>query len=410
MWATLITCSILIAIDLYAVQAVRTVLRRRGAMVRGLFQGIYWFVVVVSLLIVWTFYWVGWENITPTLRGYMLSWLTVTYVSKVFVMLPLFLEDLWRMIHWIAHRLRKKPEKQSKLIGRRLFISQAGVLLGGFLLGQFLYGMARTVYQFRIVRVPLRLPGLPDEFHGWKIVQISDLHLGSFPSTQPIRQVVDMINQEHPHCVFFTGDLINNLSREADPFICLLQEIRAPHGVFSVRGNHDFADYFNWSSEEEKLRDRARIEELHEQLGWRLLRNEHVLLGSSNQKLAIAGVDNWSMYARFRRYGDLDRALRGTELASIRLLLAHDPSLWIGQVQQYPLTVHAMFSGHTHGAQFGVEWTGLHWSPAQWWYPHWAGLYRLRDRLLYVNRGIGFVGYNGRVGIRPEITVFELVS
>ncbi|MCS6916587.1 MAG: metallophosphoesterase [Chitinophagales bacterium] len=406
MTSLLLITAFFLFVDLYAFQAVRAH-GRFGQ--RKIVAIVYWLLALLSASIPAVFYFYGWERIGIIQRSLMMSWLIVHYVPRMVIGLFLLLEDSYRIIRWLFSHMQKQAGNPVSL-SRKRFLSQTALIAGGLLSLQFVYGMARTAYHYRIVRQPLRIKGLPRVFEGMNIVQISDLHVGSFMSRHPVEEVVERIHEQKPDAIFFTGDMVNNRSDELLPYLPTLRRLRAPLGIFAIRGNHDFGDYYDWGSEAERQADAELLKQFYEELGWHLLNNRHYLLERQGHKLAIAGVDNWSAHKRFRQYGNLEQALTGTEDVNVRLLLSHDPSHWDAQVLSFPLPVAATFSGHTHGFQFGVELPGLKWSPAQWLYPRWAGLYEEQGKYLYVNRGIGFVGYSGRVGIRPEITVFQLIA
>lgn len=268
--------------------------------------------------------------------------------------------------------------------------------------------MARGAFNYQIRRVSLNLKNLPDSFVGTRIVQISDLHTGSFAFSSPLERVAELIKREAADIVFFTGDLVNNKAEEAMNFRDVLSKITAPKGVYSVIGNHDYGDYVQWDSPEAKAKNFSDLVNFHKEIGWNILMNENVILNSGEDKLAIIGVENWSASNRFPSKGDLKKAKQGTDSAPVKLLLSHDPSHWEAQVTKEHPDIDVTFSGHTHGFQFGVEIPGFKWSPVQYVYKQWAGLYEQGVQKLYVNRGVGFLGYLGRVGISPEITVFEL--
>jgi predicted MPP superfamily phosphohydrolase len=253
---------------------------------------------------------------------------------------------------------------------------------------------------------------LPRELDGVKLVQISDLHLGSWANKEALKEAVDLINDENPDFIFFTGDLVNFLTREAYSFKGILKQLKARFGVFAVLGNHDYGDYVKWDSEKEKAQNLIDLENLYREMGWHLLRNENKLVKVNNIPVAVVGVENWSAYDRFPRYGDIQKALQGADMARFKILLSHDPTHWDKIVSQTRPDINVTLSGHTHGFQFGVELKNFKWSPAQYMYKRWAGLYSNpatdNPQYLYVNRGLGMIGYPGRIGILPEITVLEL--
>ncbi len=406
----LIVTLILLLIDLYAYQAIRTVMQHSGITLKRVVMICYWLITLVSIGFIWYIVYFDYYSLPSVIRVYLLSSLFVFYIPKIILVVFLLIDDFIRGIRWIS-TLIKQPEPTARHgISRSQFLVQAGVLVSGFLLFQFIYGIARTGRNYEVRTVKLPLKELPKEFNGLRIVQVSDIHTGSFTGTSPLRKAIQMVNEQNPDIIFFTGDLVNNKTSEALDFIEVLSQMRAKHGIYSIFGNHDYGDYYSWNSPEEKAENLRQLENVHAQLGWKLLRNRNVLLGNEGNQLAIIGVDNWSNVGHFARYGDLKKAYAGAEQAKVKLLMSHDPSHWNGQVTKEFRDINATFSGHTHGFQFGIEIPGLRWSPSQYMYPEWAGLYKNGEQLLYVNRGLGFLGYNGRVGIAPEITVFELAT
>jgi hypothetical protein len=257
------------------------------------------------------------------------------------------------------------------------------------------------------------LPELPPSFDGFRIVQISDIHLGSWAFKDKLKEAVEIINEQKPDMVFFTGDMVNYTSYESYEYADILKEIRPPSGVFAIMGNHDYGDYVSWRSVQAKIDNREYLEEIYKYLGWKLLLNEHVVVRKGDDSIAVIGVENWGGTKRFPRLGDLDKATSGSEGMEIQLLLSHDPSHWEKLVTKKFRKIDITFSGHTHGFQMGIECCGIRWSPSQYMYGTWAGLYDKpvegsHPQYLYVNRGLGSVGYPGRIGILPEITLIVL--
>lgn len=292
---------------------------------------------------------------------------------------------------------------------RRLFIKKMTALGGLIPIGLMTWGIFRTAANFKIHTVKLKLKGMPDAFKGFKIVQISDIHTGSFFSKGRMREAVREILDQQADIVVFSGDLVNNRTDEVYDYMDILGQIKAPLGVYSTLGNHDYGDYEKWGTENDKRKNFQDMLDVHQKLGWNLLMNEHRIFDRNGEKIALLGIENWGANLRFPKYGKMDKAYTGTEGVPVKILISHDPSHWEAEVlQKYP-DISLMMAGHTHGFQFGVEIPGIKWSPSQWVYKQWAGLYENADRYLYVNRGLGCIGYMGRVGIRPEITVFELV-
>jgi hypothetical protein len=272
----------------------------------------------------------------------------------------------------------------------------------------FIYGMVRGAYRYRVHRVQVPSKNLPDAFHGFKIVQVSDIHTGSFIDNSALSKAFDIVMQQKPDLILFTGDLVNNHSDETKGFEEVYSKLRAPHGVYSVLGNHDYGDYVQWESLDAKKQNLENLKQVHANAGWKLMMNEHVALEKNGEKIALLGVENWGGNMHFPKYGRLDLAYKGAENYPFKILMSHDPSHWEKQIQPKYGDIDLTLSGHTHGFQFGIEIPGLKWSPSKYIYKEWAGLYKADNQYLYVNRGLGFLGYPGRLGIWPEITVIEL--
>jgi uncharacterized protein len=272
-----------------------------------------------------------------------------------------------------------------------------------------MYGF-NNKYRYQVNRVPLSFDNLPPSFKGLKIVHISDIHSGSFMDKQAVLKGVEKIIKEQPDLILFTGDLVNDRAVEMNEYIEVFSRLTAPLGVYSILGNHDYGDYVRWESQDSKRANLQQLKTVHGQLGWRLLINEHVVLEKNGEKIVLLGIENWSAKGNFAKYGKLQEAYAGAEQYPFKILMSHDPSHWDGEVITGYKDIDLMLSGHTHGMQFGVELPGFRWSPVQYMYKQWAGLYQNERQKLYINRGFGFIGYPGRVGILPEITVIELSS
>jgi predicted MPP superfamily phosphohydrolase len=286
-------------------------------------------------------------------------------------------------------------------------LSKFAIFLGALPFVTMSYGIIRNRHRYNVIRETITLKNLPKALDGLRIVQFSDVHSGSFTDTEPVKKAIELINAQNPDLVFFTGDLVNTKADEMDDYLTVFDKIKAKIGIFSVTGNHDYGDYGRWDSSEEKIANFERLKGHHKTLGWDLLMNENRILEINGEKLAIIGVENYSGKPQFSKYGKLDKAYEGTQNVPVKLLLSHDPTHWEAQILNYK-DIDITFSGHTHGTQFGIEIPGLRWSPAQYIYKQWAGLYQEGQQYLYVNRGLGYLGYPGRVGILPEITVIEL--
>ena len=326
----------------------------------------------------------------------------------------LIVDDLIRLFKWLIS-LFKKSEITSTIgsnegISRLKFFSQLAIAFTVIPAIGFIYGIVRGAYKYKIHKVNISFPNLPDEFIGFKIVQLSDIHCGSFMNADPLIKAFNLSLEQKPDIILFTGDLVNNEAAETKPYIEAFKMLKAPFGVYSCLGNHDYGDYKVWESSEAKKENLSNLKNIHAECGWRLLMNENVSIEKNGQKIALLGVENWGGNLKFPKYGKLDHAHVGTESYPFKILLTHDPSHWDYQVLKESKynDIDLTLSGHTHGMQFGIEIPGFKWSPVQYIYKNWAGLYKKGSQYLYVNRGLGFLGYPGRLGIWPEITVIEL--
>jgi uncharacterized protein len=270
----------------------------------------------------------------------------------------------------------------------------------------FIYGIVKGKYAYRVIKHTLFFDDLPSNFDGFTITQISDVHAGSFKNPTAVQKGIDLVKAQNSDLFVFTGDLVNNKAEEIKPWIDHFKQVKAPYGQFSVLGNHDYGDYVPWKNDAEKNANLQQLKEYHEELGYKLLLDEDVTLHKDGQKIVLAGVENWGI--GFGERGDLNKALAGTGLNDFKILLSHDPSHWDAEVVKHPSKVHLTLSGHTHGMQFGIEAFGIKWSPVKYRYAHWAGITSRNGRFLNINRGFGFLGFSGRIGIWPEITVIEL--
>jgi len=316
---------------------------------------------------------------------------------------------LSKLLFSLPERIKGKPVS-GKTLTRSQFISTSALICGAAFTGGLGYGITNR-YRYRLRYVPLSLEGLPGEFKSMKIVQISDIHAGSFDNPQAVSDGVEMAMRENPDLILITGDLVNYRSDEIEPYMDIFGKLKAPLGVYTILGNHDYGDYLSWPTEDEKKSDFERLKNFQQLMGWKLLLNEHVIIRHNSRDFALIGSENWSIKERFPKYGDLEKAMTGLQAIDLplKILMTHDPSHWDARIRPGYPDINLTLSGHTHGMQMGVEIPGIKWSPAQYFYKQWAGLYRVNDQYLYVNRGFGFIGYNGRIGILPEIAVLELV-
>ena len=349
----------------------------------------------------------NWNNV----MRFITSGLVILAICKLLGISFLIIDDVIRLFRWIFSYFKSAPAEGvevSHKISRLKFMSQLAITFTVITAIGFLYGMVKGAYKYRVHNVKVPSPNLPAAFNGFKIVQISDIHTGSFIDNSALNKAFDIVMQQNADLILFTGDLVNNETTETFGFEDTYSRLKAPHGVFSVLGNHDYGDYKQWESPLAKVENLNALKEVHAKAGWRLLMNEHVAIEKNGEKIALLGIENWGGNMNFPKYGKMDLAHQGTENYPYKILMSHDPSHWEKQVQpQYP-DIDLTLSGHTHGMQLGIEIPGFRWSPSQWVYKQWAGLYKHGQQFIYVNRGLGFLGYPGRLGIWPEITVIEL--
>ena len=330
----------------------------------------------------------------------LLTWLIIC----LFVTLPLLLEDITRLIKAIF----RKPTNAPRIPSRRKFVSTLGWGLAAIPFASILYSIFKGKYNYKVWKYTLYFDNLPKAFDGYRITQISDIHCGSFDNYEKIRYGVDLINSQKSDVILFTGDLVNNLANEVHNWKSLFATLQAPDGVFSIMGNHDYGDYSSWETTEAKQQNLEHLFQLQKQMGWQLLLNEHCYLERDGEKIALIGVENWG-HGRFSKYGDLNKAMEGVNTEDFKILMSHDPTHWQEVVLPENKDIQLTLSGHTHGMQCGIEIPGwLKWSPSQYIYKYWGGMYEEGGKYLNVNRGFGYHAFPGRLGVWPEITVIEL--
>ena len=330
----------------------------------------------------------------------LLTWLIIC----LFVTLPLLLEDITRLIKAIF----RKPTNAPRIPSRRKFVSTLGWGLAAIPFASILYSIFKGKYNYKVWKYTLYFDNLPKAFDGYRITQISDIHCGSFDNYEKIRYGVELINSQKSDVILFTGDLVNNLANEVHNWKSLFATLQASDGVFSIMGNHDYGDYSSWETPEAKQQNLEHLFQLQKQMGWQLLLNEHCYLERNGEKIALIGVENWG-HGRFSKYGDLNKAMEGVNTEDFKILMSHDPTHWQEVVLPENKDIQLTLSGHTHGMQCGIEIPGwLKWSPSQYIYKYWGGMYEEDGKYLNVNRGFGYHAFPGRLGVWPEITVIEL--
>jgi predicted MPP superfamily phosphohydrolase len=368
----------------------------------------YWILNISLYIIVFSYRFLGQKYFPKEVNSIFIGFLFMLLLAKVVVLVVYLVHDFFQLSSFGIKKAIAAPTPQEGAITRSAFLAKVALGLSAIPAITLVYGIVANAYNYQFKKLSIKFPNLPKSFDGFKIVQLSDIHSGSFTQTKPIEKVIDEINNINADLILFTGDLVNNESSEMDDLKSIFGRLKAKIGVMSVTGNHDYGDYIQWDSEEAKKANFSALIDTHKQMGWDLLMNEHRLLERNGEKIAILGIENWGKALHFPKYGKLDKAYKGTEDIPFKLLMSHDPSHWDGQVRpEYP-DIDLTLSGHTHGFQFGVETKYFKWSPSQWVYKQWAGLYQEASQYIYVNRGFGFLGYPGRIGILPEITVIEL--
>ncbi len=346
-------------------------------------------------------------------RIYLPGAALIMIVSKVAMFVGLLPFYLIRLLSFILGLFRKKGSFRFPGIER--FFRITGILLAGIVLILMTIGSVYWVYQFQVHDVNVAIKDLPPQFEGLRIVQLSDIHLGSWVSTKPLQRAVDQVMALKPDLIVFTGDMVNYSTGEVHGFESTLAQLKAPLGVYAILGNHDYGDYTSWESDAAKAQNMVDLENFYKEIGWKLLRNESELIMKDSASLLLAGVENWSATSRFKKYGDMKTTLRNHPYADVNILLSHDPTHWDAEITDNYTRFDLTLSGHTHGMQLGIETAGIKWSPAQYLYKEWAGMYPYYTsygevRHLYINRGLGHIGYPGRVGILPEITLITLTK
>ncbi|SEB97198.1 hypothetical protein SAMN04489761_2131 [Tenacibaculum sp. MAR_2009_124] len=396
----LVISTLIIVFEVYAFQTIKMLVKnkmiRYGWLLLGALAYINFFYVILSS-----------DRSSGQTRQFQWAFgmLLLVLLPKLIMLVFMLGEDI---VRWIQKGISYFSAGETKsLTGRRKFISQIALGLASLPFAGILYGIFKGKYNYKVIKYQLTFKDLPDAFDGFKITQITDIHSGSFDNKEKIGYGVDLINEQNSDIILFTGDIVNNFANEMDDWIPLFSQLKAPMGKFSILGNHDYGDYSEWKSEEAKDDNFKAIKNIHPQIGFDLLLNEHRYIEKDGQKMALVGVENWGK--GFNKAGDLKKASQGVKKEDFKILMSHDPSHWEYKVKSDDFNYHLTLSGHTHGLQFGIEIPGFfRWSPSQYVYKQWAGLYEEFGRYINVNRGFGYHAFPGRVGIWPEISVIEL--
>ena len=397
----LIVIAIVLALDIYAFQAFRF-------MVKGRWGIVLYFLITLSIVggLIYQFSIGGRRNL-DTLTQFFIVAFIIMIVCKMVIITTMFGEDIYRFFRTGINKLSSNHE--GKIIpSRRKFVSQLAMGLAAIPFASILYGVIKGRYNFKVLKYTLTFDDLPEAFDGYKITQISDIHSGSFDNKEKVNYAIDLINEQASDAILFTGDMVNNMASEMDPWKDSFARLKAKDGKFSVLGNHDYGDYVDWETPAAKVENLDRLKAIQKEMNFDLLLNEHRFLEKDGQRIAIVGVENWGA-GGFKQVGDLNKAIKGLDKDDFRILMSHDPSHWEFEVKDHPEHFHLTLSGHTHGMQFGIEIPGwFKWSPVKWRYKYWAGIYEDAKQYINVNRGFGYLAFPGRVGIWPEITVIEL--
>ncbi|MDB9774652.1 metallophosphoesterase [Vicingaceae bacterium] len=403
-------------IDWYVFQGIKFLIHSFSAPTQRFLKYTYWCITILTLIAFLIYHFVNVDAYSKSARMFLLVGVFINYIAKLFFVVFLLIDDFVRLIRYIASLFSSETtisegiSDHSSKISRSDFLVKTAAVAAVVPLVGMSWGIISGAHDYRVRRIKLPLANLPKAFHGMKIVQVSDIHSGSFWNKTAVMGGVEMLMNEKPDMVFFTGDIVNNRAEEMADWISVFSKVKAPHGVYSVFGNHDYGDYVAWDSPQQKAKNLIDLAAMQKAMGWKLLMNENKIIEVNGEQIAVVGIENWGAKARFPKYGKLSEAIKGTENIAIKLLLSHDPSHWQAEVLPLFPDISAMFSGHTHGMQFGVDIPGIKWSPVQYVYDEWAGLYQQKGQYLYVNRGFGYIGYPGRIGMPPEITTIELVS
>lgn len=404
---------ILLFVDLYMWSALRKTIFSYTLWLKNTVAILFWLPLMGVIIMIVGAAIVPLYNWNDILRTYLVGFIVVFYAAKLFPMFFLLIADMVRLAQKLPTFFKKEERrglvKTENGITRNKFLQYMGYLMGGLVMGSMLTGMFKWVYDFKIVKKQIHFDRLPKAFDGFRVVQISDLHLGTWTSARPLEEAIKMINSLKGDIVIFSGDLVNFATKEAFKFEEVLKKVSAPMGVYCTLGNHDYGDYVSWPTAAAKKQNLNQLFALYKRIGWKLMNNRHVKLERDGSEIALIGVENWGSHARFPKRGDIKKATNGLDDNIFKLLVSHDPTHWDYVIIPGNYDIDLTLAGHTHGFQFGIEMKGIKWSPAQYLYREWAGLYKDQKsgRRIYVNRGLGSIGYPGRIGILPEITMFE---
>ena len=402
-------------IDFYTWQGVKLLIKNTSDQTKKWIAAIYWGYSVSLILFFLVFRFMQ-LHMEPVVMRFLAAFIFSVFIIKIIWTLFLIIDDVLRIFRWFSRDLGVnkalgfESNASQNGISRLAFLNYLGIGVAALFFSTALCGVVKGAHNYLVRRRKLVISNLPASFEGLKIIQISDIHCGSFWDRKAVERGIELINAQKADLIFFTGDLVNDTASEAQPWIDVFKKIQAPYGVYSILGNHDYGDYVSWESPSAKQKNFDLMIQNHRDLGWNLLLDESRIIEINGAKLAVIGVQNWSAKGKFPKYGNLDKAYGQADGAEVKLLLSHDPSHLRAQVLNQKSDIAVQFSGHTHGMQFGVDTKFYRWSPIKYLYKEWIDLYTEGNQSVYVNRGFGYLGYPGRIGIYPEITVFTLAN
>jgi predicted MPP superfamily phosphohydrolase len=400
---------ILGAIDFYVFHGIKTLTQNLSY--GKYINWAYWIINCSTIFFVFYNFLTARENgINTTMVRYGIGLMILISVPKIIFSLFLLSDDLVRLLQFgfqSASSLFQSHGKEVFMPDRRKLLIQAGVLAAAIPFTAIIHGIWKGRYNFKIREITLKYKDLPIAFDGFTITQLSDIHIGSFDNQEAVAKGIAMANSAKSDVIVFTGDLVNNVATEVEPWLDILNKLSAPLGVHSTFGNHDYGDYVKWDSKETKQQNLENLKKHHASLGWNLLLNEHKVFEKNGEKIYLVGIENWGL-PPFPQYCNLNKAITNEPNAAFKVLLSHDPSHWDAEAKKHESKIHLALAGHTHGMQFGIEIPGIKWSPVKFKYPKWADVYEEDGKYLYVNRGFGYLAFPGRVGIWPEITKITL--
>ncbi len=406
-----ILSGVVLLFDIYAYQGLKVAINGFPGIVQKILKVTFWGLTGLTLLS-----FILYEPLSSSEKGRKVLMIIATIgvaniLGKFLFALILILDDIIRLGKYSWRKLNPSLAETEQGVSRNEFLASIGAVSAAIPLLTMGWGVLSGAHDYTVRKRKLKIKNLPSSFEGYKILQISDIHMGSFWSKPAVIKGVELINQQNADAVFFTGDLVNNKANELDGWTDVFSKIQSKDGIFSVLGNHDYGDYVPWENEQQKVDNlNTLVQRQRTELGWDLLINESRRIIRGADSLCVIGIENWGAKGRFPKYGDMSKAMEGTEGESVKLLLSHDPSHWKEEIVKKYQDIDVMFSGHTHGMQFGIEVGSVKWSPVKYFYPEWADLYKDGEQQLYVNRGFGYIGYPGRFGILPEISVFTLTK